>query len=596
MRHFFNITLVTTSTGYKYFIISFLCFFSFINADAQLLWSNVLKSGESDVVEVDEDGNVYMASYIQGVEDFDPSSEVYSLSSFLLGGSSYATSIVISKYTSTGTLIWVKTLDAVNYEDYQWSFGQNLVRDMTFDNEGNIYLTGSFYERVDFDPGIDEYIMVGQNDDSFLLKLNSSGEFLWVKSWGGTPWIINSDADGGERVRVHDDNLYVCGFYTGTTDFDPGLGSVVRTAFETDAFIVKFDLDGEFQWVRTWGCNGKNTSATCMDIQSDGDIIVAGNFGGTVDFDDSEEQFILSASNSIYFTSSYVVRFTSLGQLENASGFVSAYNCEIYDVVVNESDEIYTVGNFRGSVDFDPGAGTFVLSAANSWSSNVNHGFLCLLNDTCGLVWAKSDDLVYKDFVLNDIELTDTYVLLSGHRSQTPSGSTFRYPSIKKISHSGELLDQYLFNEASSNARFISLKRIDDNTYAAVGNFTGSLDFQIGTGVQPVLSLDNTLNQFVAVFNLEGVVTNLQEFEARSQSNAYPNPTNGEVFIPYDKNGDIINVEILSLDGQILNSRVEFTAINAEWIRLDIDAPAGVYIVNLIQGNVRMSHRVCVLK
>jgi hypothetical protein len=53
---------------------------------------------------------------------------------------------------------------------------------------GNIYLTGYFRDTVDFNPGTGVFNLIsnGSSDDVFVVKLDSSGQFLWAKNFGGS--------------------------------------------------------------------------------------------------------------------------------------------------------------------------------------------------------------------------------------------------------------------------------------------------------------------------------------------------------------------------------------------------------------------------
>jgi len=74
------------------------------------------------------------------------------------------------------------------------------------------------------------------NNDAWLVKFNSDGVQLWNRTWGGT------NAEVGMSVAIDDsDNIYLVG-YTGTF----GAGGF-------DTFIVKYDINGNQLWNRTWG-------------------------------------------------------------------------------------------------------------------------------------------------------------------------------------------------------------------------------------------------------------------------------------------------------------------------------------------------------
>ena len=82
--------------------------------------------------------------------------------------------------------------------------------DSAVDKSGNTYVTGDFYGEVDFDPGdgVDIHSSHTNNySDSYLSKFDSSGKFLWTRTWGDGMVAI------GYSVIIDDSgDIYVAGF------------------------------------------------------------------------------------------------------------------------------------------------------------------------------------------------------------------------------------------------------------------------------------------------------------------------------------------------------------------------------------------------
>jgi len=85
---------------------------------------------------------------------------------------------------------------------------------------------------------------------SFMGTANAqSPEWLWAKAMGGTdldwPKSLSVDASG---------NIYTTGFFSATSDFDPGAGTFDLTAVgEFDIFISKLNSSGNFVWAISMG-------------------------------------------------------------------------------------------------------------------------------------------------------------------------------------------------------------------------------------------------------------------------------------------------------------------------------------------------------
>src|ERR1051326_8671813 len=84
---------------------------------------------------------------------------------------------------------------------------------------------------------------------SFEGSFSQGPGYIWAKSFGGTSSetgkAIATDAAG---------NIYSCGFFLGTVDFDPGPGTfTLNSAGMEDVFVTKWDPSGNFQWARSFG-------------------------------------------------------------------------------------------------------------------------------------------------------------------------------------------------------------------------------------------------------------------------------------------------------------------------------------------------------
>jgi uncharacterized delta-60 repeat protein len=109
------------------------------------------------------------------------------------------------------------------------------------------------------------YIVAGFTDsfgadlhDFWILKLDSSGNIQWQKTYGG---IGNDRATSIQPT--HDGGYIVAG---GTDSFGAGL---------RDFWILKLDSSGNIQWQKTYGGTG-NDRATSIQMAADNGFIVAG--------------------------------------------------------------------------------------------------------------------------------------------------------------------------------------------------------------------------------------------------------------------------------------------------------------------------------
>lgn len=88
--------------------------------------------------------------------------------------------------------------------------------------------------------------------------------------------------------------------------------------------------------------------------------------------------------------------------LEWALSFGGANNELVRAIDTDANGNIYLVGEFSGTVDFDPGPGTVILTAPNTG------GFIVKLDPTGALLWARSLNASVNTFAVNDISVDPT--------------------------------------------------------------------------------------------------------------------------------------------------------------------------------------------
>lgn len=312
---------------------------------------------------VDDVGNVYLTGRFSGTVDFDPGVGVCNLTS---NGSQ---DIFIEKLDSAGNFLWAK------------SFGSNLV-DYSFsikvDNFGNVYSTGYFQGTVDFDPGPGSVIKTSKGGhDVYVHKLDSAGNFIWVKTFGG------SDDEYGASIDVDaSGNVYTLGNFGGTVDFDPGVGVYnLSSAGYADIFIQKMDSSGNYLWVKSI-IGTSNNQGYSIAIDKYNNVIATGIFQGIADFDPSANVLHL-LSNGDYDL--FVQKMDSLGNLILAKSIGGISADAGYSVSSDDFGNIYVAGTFSDTVDFDPGLGH-----ANLTSGGGSGVFVLKLSTLGEYQWVKS--------------------------------------------------------------------------------------------------------------------------------------------------------------------------------------------------------------
>ena len=99
-------------------------------------------------------------------------------------------------------------------------------------------------------------------------------------------------------------NVYTTGYFAGTADFDPGVGTFnLTSAGNWDMFITKLDSSGNLIWAKKIG-GSSFVSGISLSVDDDGNAYATGYFQGSADFDPGPGTFYLtSAGNEDVFIS-----------------------------------------------------------------------------------------------------------------------------------------------------------------------------------------------------------------------------------------------------------------------------------------------------
>ncbi len=260
----------------------------------------------------------------------------------------------------------------------------NFGRSIDVDADGNVYTTGSFEGTGDFDPGPGIYNLTSNNEfDIFISKLNKNGDFLWAKSIGGiSSTVANPKADTGYGIVTDmDGNVYVCGAFENTVDFDPGLSIYNQSSSGgTDIFILKLDTDGNFIWAKTiGGIAGDFATSIAID---NGYLYTTGYFSGTVDFDPGPGIYNLNTGGT------FILKMDDTGNFLWAKCLEGPI--EPKSITIDNNGNILTTGYFTRTVDFDPGLSVFNISSVLNGGFSSYDIFISKLDSNGNFLWAKS--------------------------------------------------------------------------------------------------------------------------------------------------------------------------------------------------------------
>jgi hypothetical protein len=316
------------------------CAIAKYDSDGNLIWAVKVGGTGNDAinsVDVDNAGNIYAAGTFQNTVDFDPGAGTANLTS------NGAADTYILMLDPNGIFGWVKRIGGT---------ADDATASIDVDNSGNILASGFFRNTVDFDPNAGTVNTTSNGSaDVFVLKLNSSGNYVWHYALGST---TDDDARG---VRTDaSGNVYVTGFFTFTVDFDfsASTQNLISNTGSSDIFVLKISSSGAYVNAVQVGGTGFD-SGRSINVDSQGDILITGMFSSTTDFDPGV------GTNNKISGGGFDIFVLKLDNTLNhvwASTASASADDEGHSIETDDFDNVFIAGFFRTTADFDPGAGT----------------------------------------------------------------------------------------------------------------------------------------------------------------------------------------------------------------------------------------------
>ena len=261
----------------------------------------------------------------------------------------------VAKYSSNGTFQWAFKLGGP---------GDDFIDEIVLDPSGNIYITGylgsgaadAYFSGTSAVTG-SSTLNNASNDDFFVAKYNSSGQFQWVKRS-----VSNSNSTRGLDVHATVNAVYVTGSYSGTCTLD-GL-SITQTFGGLDLFLIKYDTNGNEQWVIVGGSSGDDyadgVTADDTDVYVTGDFKGAGLSLRTIGGANAITLVPANSSKEEIFLFSY----NAAGVFRWAKTISSVEEGFAYDIT-SDATNLYLTGGHEGPTYFPSWVSNPVTSSSN---------------------------------------------------------------------------------------------------------------------------------------------------------------------------------------------------------------------------------------
>ena len=277
--------------------------------------------------------------------------------------------------------------------------------------------------------------------------------------WSFTTGSNSSDKANAMGIDAQG-NKYVCGFFRGAVDFEPGPGSTTISTYpNTDVFVMKLDTNDNLVWVKEIQSNYYSEYAYNLAVDDTGNVYVSGIFSTSIDLDPGQSNHFVSSSGGFDV---FLVKLDANGSFLWGSAFGGADHDYDGDIEIDDDGNVLLLGSFLGSMDCDPGAGTFMLHAQNA----SKDGFIIKLCLEGNFIWAKKMSGAGEEYCRTCA--TDSYgnIYLSGYFESTIDIDPG--PAVHLVSSFGGK-DSYLL-KLDMNGNMIWA-----NTYGGINDETGAV-------------------------------------------------------------------------------------------------------------------------
>jgi len=248
--------------------------------------------------------------------------------------------ISITRFDTSGNIIWAKGIGGTNYDIAYVSMNSN----------ADIFLAGHYGDTMQI---ANDTLIASGGKDVFIAKFDASGTAVWGRSFGGNQHDICASI-----TTDLNNNFYITGYFVSSTI---AFSSFILTSpGNFTIFVTKFDASGNVVWATSPGGGNAIDIGDCIATDSFGHVLLTGIYG----------------SSTVSFGST---------TLPNPNGT---------DMFIAKMDAVTGIIDLKSPKTFaiypNPSARSFYLS----FDEKIIRGKITLLN--------VFGDIVYEDAILNE--------------------------------------------------------------------------------------------------------------------------------------------------------------------------------------------------
>ena len=471
------------------------------------------------------------------------------------------------------------------------------LRNVVTDNNGNIYIAGTFKDHTLFDTialnGYGKY-------DMFLAKYDAAGKIQWAQYGGGA----ENESVSGLAIGTNN-NIYVTGSFRGTAYF--GSSTITSSGF-TDIFLASYNSEGDLLWLIKIGGTGYD-EANGLTTDEDGNIYILGSNGlskydpngvliwtrqfyqiGVFDFH-SDHNGHLYTTGSFFTTVNlgsstltprgvpdiYIAKFDTSGNVVWAKqGGGEGWDDWGYAITTDDDGNVFVTGMFQDTAFFETDT---LIAEIDQFGSGGRDIFIAKYNAAGDLLWVKQSkgtDWSQGWGIATDMEgnayMTGYYTGPAYFDSITLPGTYNTYTSnvfVVKYNADGNVV----WAESAANGAGNDITRSINGDIIVTGNFNDTSAFG-------PTELSSAGRDDIFIWNVCKVSsTNIKEdLPFVSNYKIYPNPVGNKLYIEYSDVKERLNLTLYNALGQAVHIALVYGS-EGKYI-IDMETyPRGLYMI-----------------
>lgn len=241
----------------------------------------------------------------------------------------FSAAATVPRAAAQSTVEWARSIVSQDY---------NAGVDIVVDANGDIIMAGVYRDEVSFDNKPQHKLFNQGSTDILLAKISASGEVIWMQTIGGV------GEDRAFRIATDEQgHIFITGSFERVLHFDAFDTFTLESRGKTDAFLAKYDAEGNVLWTTQAG-GERSDQGIGLALDSAGNAYVSGFFEETASFD-NQETTSLSSHGQL---DAFVAKYDESGALVWTNQLGGDKRDLASGVAVNAAGEVYLTGVTRG--------------------------------------------------------------------------------------------------------------------------------------------------------------------------------------------------------------------------------------------------------